>query len=144
MIDQEIHLFFIAMKSHVTRSVLLWVCSADRIMSVRHPCLVFCFFSPLPPFQVPKCLLFFRDSLWSVNTESQIAINNLYTPSFYVVKTWCMLQMMLRYLGWYVLFMVSHYFFLIFGCLGCVLFVLFLEIYFSLGPYWMEVSTWWY
>lgn len=34
-----------------------------------------------------KCLLcfvcfFFRDSLWSVNTESQIAINVLYTPVF--------------------------------------------------------------
>lgn len=102
---------------------------------------VSCFFS-LPLFQVPKCLLFFRDSLWSVNMESQIAINNLYTPSFYVVKTWCMLQMMLRYLGWYVLFMVSHFYF--FGCLGCVLFGVFWEIYFSLGPYWMEVSTWWY
>lgn len=66
---------------------------------------VSCFF----PFRLFRWLLFFRDSLWSVNTESQIAINNLYTPSFYVVKTWCMLQMMLRYLGWYVLFMVSHY-----------------------------------
>lgn len=33
-----------------------------------------------------KCLLFFRDSLWSVNTESQIAINVLYTPFLFLCR----------------------------------------------------------
>lgn len=110
MLDQEIHLFLLRWR--VTWPDLCF-CEFVRLIESCQCGIRVLFFS-LPPFQVPKCLLFFRDSLWSVNTESQIAINNLYTPSFYVVKTWCMLQMMLRYLGWYVLFMVSHFYFYFF------------------------------
>lgn len=63
-------------------------------------------------FWVQKCLLFFRDSLWSVNTESQLAINVLYTPYFFMLLRrdvcfkWCS-DIRVDILN--CLFLVSHY-----------------------------------
>lgn len=80
------------------------------------------------------CFFFF--SLWSVNTESTIAINVLYTPYFFMLLRHDAQIFGLIFLN--CLFMVSHY---ISDALD-VLFVHMIYFLFFLGPYWMEVSTW--
>lgn len=83
-----------------------------------------------------------RDSLRDVNRESQVILHIFLN----VAKERWMPQMMLRYLGWYLKKSVCSW------CLNIhisdaldVLFFFFLffflKIYFSLGPYWMAVST---
>lgn len=86
-------------------------------------------------FCCQKCLWFFRDSLWSVNTESQIAIDVLYTPFFLCWWNMSYASNDAQILGFDILLSV-HGFSLYFWCLGCSFRLI------CLGPYWMEVSTW--
>lgn len=73
----------------------------------------------------PKCLLSFRDSLLSVNTESQIAIILLYTLLFFLMMY---ASNDAQISG---LILNVHGVSLYFRCLGCRFII-------SLGPYWME------
>ena len=116
-------LIFILMKSRSTRSAL-------RASDCSLPC-----GTHLSLGAENVLLCFFSNSLWSVNTESTIAIIVLYTPYFFMLLRHDAQIFGLIFLN--CLFTVSHY-------ISDALDVLFVHMifFFVLGPYWMEVSTW--